>query len=485
MSSPRVEPFERRISDERAKYRVTYEGLLERVEKEARGPENRRLMEELIKYESVGHLHWAVFRCPPVLKSGKGSTLTDVDGNTYLDFMGGFGVHNAGLCHPEIVRAIKDQAEKLTQWAEMPSEPRIALAKKITEIVPMKGPKRVQFNTTGGEAIEAGIKIARFYTGRPTILTFSGAYHGRTAGAASLTANYFMKYFNTLPIDTGIVRFPYAYCYRCAFGKSYPDCGMFCVQYIERWFESIHYGLRDPDRNSTSVAATFVEACQGHAGYIVPPIEFLQGLEKLCDKFQILFGVDEVMAGMGRTGKMFAYEHSNVYPDLVALGKGIGGGIPLSALVGIAEIMDEWGPAGHGSTYGGNHIACAAGLAMINVLQKEKIIENAAKVGEHLLGVLRDMQEEHPMLGDASGRGLFIGVEFVRNKETKEPASQETDWIQRQCVERGLLIQRGGYFGNRLNIYPPLVLSEDEADKGTQILDDLVSQAEQEFHIAK
>jgi len=240
----RVSPFEDRISAERGKFKVPSDVLLSRVEEEGKGPESKRLMKELVKYESVGHLHWAVFRCPPVLKSGKGATLTDVDGNSYIDFMGGFGVHNAGLSHPDVVKAIKEQADQLTQWAEMPSEPRIGLAKKLTEIVPMKGEKRVQFNTTGGESVEAAIKLARYHTGRPTILTFSGAYHGRTAGAASLTANYSMKHFNTLPIDTGIVRFPYAYCYRCPFGKIYPDCGMFCVDYIERWFESVHYGTR-------------------------------------------------------------------------------------------------------------------------------------------------------------------------------------------------------------------------------------------------
>ena len=481
----RVSPFEDRISEERNKYRVPHDTLLARVEQEAAGPETKRLMKELIKYESVGHLHWAVFRCPPVLKSGKGATITDVDGNTYVDFIGGFGVHNAGLSHPDVVKAIKDQAEQLTQWAEMPSEPRIALAKKLTEIVPMKGEKRVQFNTTGGESVEAAIKLARYYTGRPTILTFSGAYHGRTAGAASLTANYFMKYFNTLPIDTGIVRFPYAYCYRCPFGKTYPDCGMFCVQYIERWFESVHYGLRDPDRNVTSVAAIVVEACQGHSGYIVPPDEFLQGLEKICDKFQLLLCCDEVMAGMGRTGKMFAYQHSGVSPDLVTLGKGVGGGIPLSALVGVAAVMDEWGPGGHGTTYGGNHIGCAAGLALINVLEREKVPEHAASIGEHVLKMLKDIQDEHPILGDANGKGLFIGIEFVRNRETKEPATKEADWIQRQCFHKGLLIQHAGYHGNRFNVYPPLSLTKEEADKGVQILEECISAAEREFGKAK
>ena len=481
----RVSPFEDRISEERGKYKVPRDVLLSRVEEAAKGPETKRLMKELIKYESVGHLHWAVFRCPPVLKAGKGATLTDVDGNSYVDFMGGFGVHNAGLSHPDVVKAIKEQAEQLTQWAEMPSEPRIALAKKLTEIVSMKGEKRVQFNTTGGESVEAAIKLARYYTGRPTILTFSGAYHGRTAGAASLTANYFMKHFNTLPIDTGVIRFPYAYCYRCPFGKSYPDCGMFCVQYIERWFESVHYGIRDPDRNVTSVAAIVVEACQGHAGYIVPPDDFLRGLEKLCDKFQLLLCCDEVMAGMGRTGKIFAYQHSGVSPDMVTMGKGVGGGIPLSALVGVAKVMDEWGPGGHGTTYGGNHIGCAAGLALINVLEREKVPEHAASIGEYVLKRLRDIQTEHPILGDVNGKGLFIGIEFVRDRETKEPASKEADWIQRECFRKGLLIQRAGYYGNRFNVYPPLSLTKEEADKGLQILEECISAAEREFGRAK
>jgi 4-aminobutyrate aminotransferase len=469
------------LSEERNRYRVSQDELLARVEEEAMGPESKRLMKELIKYESPGHLHWAVFRCPPVLKSGKGATLMDVDGNTYVDFMGGFGVHNVGLSHPDIVKAIKEQAERLTQWAEMPTEPRISLAKRLTEIVPMQGEKRVQFNTTGGEAIEAAIKLARFYTGRSTILTFTGAYHGRTAGAASLTANYFMKYFNTLPIDTGIVRFPYAYCYRCVFEKTYPDCGMFCVRYIERWFESIQYGLRDPDRNTTSVAAIVVESCQGSAGYIVPPDEFLRGLEKLCSKFQLLLCCDEVMAGMGRTGKMFGYEHSGVSPDMVAVGKGAGGGLPLSALVGLASVMDEWGPAGHGTTYGGNSLSCAAGLALINVLQRDKVVEHAASIGAQVLKQLKDMQEEHPIIGDANGKGLFIGIELVRNRETKEPATKEAQWIQRQCQHKGLLIQRAGYLGNRFNVYPPLSLTKEEADKGLQILEACISAGEREF----
>jgi 4-aminobutyrate aminotransferase-like enzyme len=253
------------------------------------------------------------------------------------------------------------------------------------------------------------------------------------------------------------------------------------VDFIERWFESIHYGLRDPDRKATSVAGILVEACQGHAGYIVPPVEFLRRLEAVCDKFELLRCVDEVMAGLGRTGKMFAYEHSGIYPDMVTVGKGLGGGVPLSALVGVAPLMDYWGPGGHGTTYGGNHLACAAGLALIEVIEKEGILDNASSVGQRIQRSLADLQAEHGLLGDVNGRGLFIGIELVRDRRTKEPATQEAEWIQRRCMDQGLLIQRAGYFGNRFNICPPLAITNEEADTGVEILEDTLREAEREF----
>ena len=477
-----VRPIEERIVDERVRMKAKRDELLNRIEKEARGEKSKKLLKEILVTESLAHLYWNVCVAPPVVAGCKGSTMTDVDGNEYIDFTGGFGVHAIGFSHPKVVAAIEEQARRVLQYCEMPSIPRIELGKKMLEITPGNFEKKILWAVTGAEAIEAATRLARYYTGRTNLIAFTGAYHGRTTAAMALTANAYFKNFHQLPVDTAVVRFPYAYCYRCALGEKYPDCKMACTKYLENFFSSVHYGLRDPDKGITNVAGIVVEPCQGHAGYIVPPVEFLSELRKICDKYELLLIADEIMCGFGRTGKLWACEHSNVAPDLMCIGKAIGGGIPLSAVVGRQEILDYVGPGAHMGTFAGNHIACAAGLALVRVLLEEKIPERAAKTGKYLAEKWRALQDRHRLIGDVAGRGLFIGVELVKNHETKEPAAQETAWIQNECYKRGFLIQRAGYYGNRFNNYPTLIVTEEEIDRAMEVMDSVMSDAERKYH---
>ncbi len=478
-----IKPLEERILNERTNMKIKKEELLKRIESEGRGERSKKILREILEIESLAHLYWGVFSAPPVVAEGKGSTIIDVDGNKYIDLTGGFGVHAIGFSHPKVVAAIKYQAERLLQYCEMPSEPRIELGKKIVEIAPGQFKKKILYAVTGAEAVEAATKVGRYYTGRPNIIAFTGGYHGRTQGNMAFTANAYFKNYHTMPPDICVLRFPYAYCYRCPLGLDYPDCKMSCTQYLDNFFSSVHYGLRDPEREITSVAAVLVEPCQGHAGYIVPPTEFLLELRKICDKYGLLLIADEVMAGFGRTGKLWACEHSNVVPDLMCIAKPIGGGIPLSAVVGRADILDEVGPAAHMGTFAGNHIACAAGVALIKVLLEEKIPQKAAKTGEYLLNQWMGLQESHSLIGDVRGWGLFIGVELVKDRDTKAPAKEEINWIQNECYKRGLIIQKAGYFGNRFNNYPTLAITEEEIDRAIEILDTVISEAEKKFDV--
>jgi len=478
-----VKPFEERIAEERAKMRVSKDVLLKRIESEARGPKTKKILKEILETEALAHVYWNIFTAPPAVAEGHGATIKDADGNEYIDFTGGFGVHAVGFSHPKVVAAIKQQAECILQYCEMPNEARVELAKKMISIAPGNFKKKILWAVSGSEAVEAATKIGRYYTGRPNLVTFTGAYHGRTMGSMAFTANAYFKYNHEVPVDICAIRFPYAYCYRCPLKLDYPECAMACTQYLDTFFSSVHYGLRDPDRNITNVAGVIVEPCQGHAGYIVPPVEFLSEIRKICDRYDLLLIVDEIMAGFGRTGKLWASEHSKVTPDLMTVAKAIGGGIPLSAVIGREEILDEVGPGAHMGTFAGNPIACAAGLALVNVLLEEKIPERAAATGAYLLKQWQNLQEHHPIIGDVSGRGLFLGVELVKDRKTKEPASKETAWIQNECYKRGFIIQRAGYFGNRFNNYPTLVLTEEEIDRAMEILDPVLGEAEKKFTI--
>jgi len=340
------------------------------------------------------------------------------------------------------------------------------LAEKLAEITPGPIDKKVFFGNSGAEAIEAALKLARYHTRRPFILAFLGAFHGRTMGALSLTASkaIFEKGFS--PLVPGVTHVPYPYCYRCPFHQQqYPKCSCACVEWIR---EDLFKRSIPPEE----VAAIFVEPIQGEGGYVVPPPEFHKKLYELAKEFGILFVVDEVQSGMGRTGKMMAIEHWGVIPDIFALAKGIASGMPLGAMISQSDVM-TWERGSHASTFGGNPVSCQAALTTIELLQ-EGLLENAARLGEYLLEHLKELQKRCHLIGDVRGKGLMIGIEIVRDKETKEKAVEERNKIVQACFEKGLLILGCGE--NVIRLSPPLIITKREADIALSILDEVFTE---------
>jgi 4-aminobutyrate aminotransferase len=398
-----------------------------------------------------------------VAKRGEGALVEDPDGNWFLDFAAGIAVVATGHCHPKVVQAIQNQAAKLIHMSgtDFYYENMVELAEKLAALVPGGVPRRVYFGNSGTEAVEAAIKLARYHTGRSQFIAFVGAFHGRTMGSLGLTASKSTQQKGFFPVMPGVHHVPYAYCYRCAYGKDPKTCAVECVQAIET--ELFRTKLAPEE-----VAAIFVEPIQGEGGYVVPPPKFFDELRKLADKHGILLVFDEVQSGMGRTGKMFACEHFNSIPDVITLAKGIASGLPLGATVARAELM-QWHPGAHATTFGGNPVACAAALATIELLEQE-LIDNAAQVGEHMMARLRDLPRRCPQVGDVRGLGLMIGIEMVRDQATKERAGDLRDRLVQMCFERGLLVLGAG--PNTIRLCPPLVITKDQADFAAQTIEE-------------
>ena len=392
---------------------------------------------------------------PLVVKRGEGTWVYDVDDNRFLDFTAGIAVCATGHCHPEVISAIKRQAESLIHMAgtDFYYEPQIALAEKLGSISPGNGPKRVYFGNSGAEAVEAAFKLARWHTKRELNIAFFGAFHGRTMGALSLTASKTIQKKHYYPFVPGITHIPYPYCYRCPYNLCYPDCSLACVHWLE---ETLFRTTMPPEE----VAAIFVEPIQGEGGYIVPPPEFHEVLKGIAEKYGILYVADEVQAGMGRTGKMFALEHYGVVPDIMALAKGIASGLPLGAMVARSDIMD-WEAGSHASTFGGNPIACEAALTTIRLVEQNLMV-NAEARGKHLMKGLLTLQKNHECMGDVRGKGLMVGVELVKDRETKERAADWRDDLINRAFQKGLLLLGCGQ--NTIRFCPALTVTDEEID---------------------
>lgn len=403
---------------------------------------------------------------PFVIARGSGATVEDVDGNVFLDCAAGIAVNSTGHSHPDVVAAIIDQAQKFLHMSgtDFYYEPQVRLAEELEAIAPFAGPSRTFFGNSGTEANEAAIKLARYHTKRYGLIAFLGSFHGRTLGSLSLTSSRAIQRKGFGPPLPGVYHAPYANCYRCPVGRQPGNCAAECLDFIE---DQILVHLVAPDE----VAAVVVEPIQGEGGYVVPPAEFHQRLRELTTKHGMLLMVDEVQSGMGRTGKMFAIEHFCVEPDVVTAAKGIASGLPLGVMTSRADVM-AWPPGAHASTFGGNPVACAAALATIKLL-REKLIENAATVGEVFIDGLRELQEKHALIGDVRGKGLMLGVELVRDRQTKERATSERDRVVEECFKRGLLILGAGR--NALRLSPPLVLTQSQAATAIGILDEALS----------
>ena len=402
---------------------------------------------------------------PLVVDKAKGLWVHDVDGNVFLDFTSGIAVNATGHCHPQVVKAVQLQAKQLLHMSgtDFYYTPQIILAEKLAAMAPGRGTKRVYFGNSGAEAVEAAFKLARWHTKRELNIAFFGAFHGRTMGALSLTASKTIQKKHYNPFVPGITHIPYAYCYRCAYNLTYPECGLYCVH----WVEDTLFRTTMP---AEEVAAIFVEPIQGEGGYIVPPPEFHKEFYKIAKKYGILYVVDEVQSGMGRTGKMFAMEHFGVAADVMSLAKGIASGLPLGATIASAKIMN-WEAGSHASTFGGNPLSCRAAMETIELLEKN-MMKNAAKQGERLLNGLRRMQKRFECMGDVRGKGLMAAVELVKDRHTKKPA---TDWrarIIKKSFEKGLLLLGCGE--NSIRFSPSLNVTPQEVDTCLSIFEESV-----------
>jgi 4-aminobutyrate aminotransferase/(S)-3-amino-2-methylpropionate transaminase len=427
---------------------------------EVPGPKSRAIIErkERVVADAVD-LH-----VPVVIDRGAGAAFTDLDGNTFLDFSGGLGCLIVGYSHPKVVQAVRRQAERFshTDFSVIPYEPWVELSERLVRMV--GGDRKVFLANSGAEAVENAVKIARSATGRPAIITFEGGFHGRTLLAMSLTSRHSPYKKNFGPFAPEIYRIPFPYPYR----SPDPDnVGRKALDDLERAFVTVV----DP----TTVAAVIVEPVQGEGGFVVPPPDFLAGLQEECRRQGIVLIADEIQTGFGRTGRFLASEHSGIEPDIVTLAKSLAAGYPLSAVVGRSELMDAPGPSAIGGTYVGNPVACAAAIAVLDVIEEEALVERATHLGKAIEDRWEEISAETPEIGEIRGLGAMVGVEFVKDPETKEPNPELVGKIIKRAVQNGVVSVNCGIYRNVLRHLIPLVITDEELDEGLDVLSDAVA----------
>ncbi len=395
-----------------------------------------------------------------------GAIMIDADGRELIDFAGGIGVNNVGHCHPKVVEAIRDQAGKFihTCFHVAPYEQYIELAARLNELAPGDFDKMTMFTNSGAEADENAIKIARYATKRQAIIAFDNSFHGRTLLGMTLTSKVKPYKLGFGPFAPETYRVPYAYCYRCPFGMSYPGCKAACADYLEEFFIANVAGEQ--------TAAIIAEPIQGEGGFVTPPPEYFPKLQEICKKYGILLVIDEVQTGMGRTGKLFAIDHWGITPDIITTAKSLAGGMPLGAVTGRAEVMNQPHVGGLGGTYSGNPLACRAALAVLEILLEDGLLKRAEELGEKLLKRFHSMQADHEIIGEVRGKGPMLALELVRDRETKEPAADEAKELTKLCYEKGLVILSCGSHGNVIRFLMPLVISDDQLERGCAILEE-------------
>jgi len=412
---------------------------------------------------------------PVTIERGENALLYDVNGRKYLDFTCGIGVTSLGHANPELIRAAEEQLRKLWHACFMVANyrPYVELAEKLARIAPGSSEKQVLLQNSGSEAAENAIKIARQVTGRSVVVSYENSFHGRgTYGFALATTGKYKPYKVGLePMMPGVEFVPYPYCYRCPFKHEYPQCGLVCLDYIRKWFA---HARVPPER----VAALIMEMVQGEGGFIVPPTDYVKELKKFLEEYGILLIDDEVQSGWGRTGKMWAVEHFGIEPDIMITAKAIANGLPLSAIVGKKEIMEKTYPGSFGGTYGGNPVSCAVALKVIEIIQRDKLVERAEKLGRVMRKRLEEMREKYELVGDVRGLGVMLAIELVKDRKTKEPATEETSRIISKAREKGLLLLRAGLFLNVVRLHPPLTIEEELLHKGLDILEESLREVE-------
>jgi 4-aminobutyrate aminotransferase/(S)-3-amino-2-methylpropionate transaminase len=404
---------------------------------------------------------------PVTVTKAEGALLWDLEGREYIDFAGGIGVNNVGHRHPKVLEAIRRQSERYLHscFHVAMYEPYIELAERLNALVPCTGEAKTMLANSGAEAVENAVKIARYHTGRLGLICFEGGFHGRTLLGMGLTSKV-MPYKHKLgAMLPGIYRAHYPYCYRCPWGKEYPACGVYCgAAYLEGEF--FKYCVA-PDE----VAAVIIEPVLGEGGFIHPPEPYYQQLRAVCDRYGIVLILDEVQTGFGRTGKMFAAEHYGVQPDIMTLAKSLGGGLPISAVTGNAQIMDSVHPGGLGSTYGGNPLACAAALAVLEVMESEGLVARAEEMGRKVRQALERMAAQYAVIGQVRGLGTMLALELVKDRQSKEPAPELAKKVTTYCHQHGLILLDCGTLGNNLRTLMPLVITDEQLERGLAILE--------------
>lgn len=410
---------------------------------------------------------------PITIERGENARLYSVDGREFIDFTCGIGVTNLGHCNEEVVRAAEEQLRKLWHIAFVVAgyESYYRAAEALCRVAPGRSEKKAAFFNSGAEAVENAVKTVRRATGKMYILSFENSFHGRTYLTMAATGKYEPYKVDFEPFAPGVELVPFPYCYRCPFGQSYPDCGLACISYIERFF----FHTRVPARK---IAAILVEPIQGEGGFVVPPDSFFPELKRIANEHDIKLIIDEVQTGFGRTGRMFAIEHWGIEPDLMTVGKALANGLPLSGLVARREILDLLYPGSVGGTYVGNPVACAAAAKVIEIFERDRIPERAARLGEVVRKRMEEMHEEHELVGDVRGRGLMMALELVKDRKNKEPAAEETKKVIEKARERGLLLLKAGLYNNVIRIHPPLTIEEELLERGLDVIDDALKEAE-------
>jgi 4-aminobutyrate aminotransferase / (S)-3-amino-2-methylpropionate transaminase / 5-aminovalerate transaminase len=402
---------------------------------------------------------------PVYVAQAEGAVIEDVDGNRYLDLAGGIGCLNVGHRAPGVVEAIHSQVDRYmhTCFQVLPYDGYVRLAERMNQLAPGKSAKKTFFVNSGAEAVENAVKVARAYTKRPAIIAFEDAFHGRTMMGLALTSKTHPYKAGFEPFPSDVYRVPFAYCYRCSYSLKYPECGVYCAHHLEDTFKRVVA--------AESVAAVIAEPVLGEGGFVTPPPEFFRFVLEICRKHGILFIADEVQTGFGRTGTMFACERYGIEPDLLVTAKSLGGGLPLGAVTGRADIMDAAGEGGLGGTFGGNPVCVEAGLAVLDAFEEGDLCARANELGERFARRARRWQEQWPQIGEVRGLGGMQAMELVQSRESREPAAKETKEVVRYCYEHGLIVLSAGSYGNVIRLLMPLVMSDEQFEEALGVLE--------------
>jgi len=425
------------------------------------GPKSKALAERRTKAVPRGLPH----STPVYVARAEGAVLEDVDGNRYIDFAGGIGCINLGHRSEAVLNAVRNQLDRFLHTCVQvtPYESYVRLAERLNELTPGKFPKKTLFVNSGAEAIENAVKIARAYTGRPAVIAFEDAFHGRTMLTLALTSKTHPYKSGFAPFPGDVYRVPYAYCYRCSYSLKYPSCDIFCARHLEDTFKRVVA--------HEEVAAVIAEPVLGEGGFVVPPPEYFRVLLEVCRKHNILFIADEIQTGFGRTGALFASERYGIEPDILVSAKSLGGGLPLAAITGRSEIMDAPEPGGLGGTFAGNPLSCEAALAVLDLFAREDLSARANELGEIFQERARKWQDRWPLIGDVRGLGAMQAIELVQSQERREPAEEESKQIVQYCYEHGLIILTAGSYSNVIRLLMPLVITDEQMDEGLDVLE--------------